>query len=241
MKQLHNEENRYLTYTLLKHSAKIYVIQVADSYSRAMLFMRAQEFYETPLDQFRGKPFCIFDFMNQYRLNKQTSIDNFKYPEHWAGFNVPSSVLEKCYSLDATRDHFKGFVTPYDLMMYEIIKKIREDQPKGKFYLIGVDSEESNTMDHEIAHALYFTNPKYRAEMNELVECMTEPMQAKLIEILIQMGYRTEVANDEIQAFMSTGLYWKMYRVSGVKSISKKFAKIFKKYKQEHEKLHKTE
>lgn len=238
MNLLQKQINKYLTYELFKHLKRIYVVKVADSYSRAMLFMRAQEFYETPLNEFQNKPFCIFDFMNQYRLKKQNEIYNFKYPEHWAGYNVPSDSLEKCYPLTADRDQFCGFITPYDLMMYDIIKRIREDQPKGRFYLIGVDSEESKTMDHEIAHALYFTNPKYRAEMNELVAGMTEPMQATLIEILVQMGYRTEVANDEIQAFMSTGLYWKMYKVRGVKSISKKFSKIYKKYT--NEQLHKT-
>lgn len=231
MKELYNEENHYLEYYLYKHSPRVYVVKVADSYSRAMLFMRAQEFYETPLNEFRGNPFCIFKFMNQYRLNMQSTTDNCKYTEHWAGFNVPSTSLEKCYAKDATRDNFEGFITPYDLMMYDIISRIRENQPKGKFYLIGVDSEESKTMSHELAHALYFTNKAYKTEMDAALAEIPEKITTKLKAVLIDIGYRDEVLLDEAQAFLSTGLHWTMpIKARGIKSHTKRFEKIFKSY-----------
>lgn len=231
MKLLFNEANKYMEYSLYKKSPKIYVVKVSDGYSRAMLFMRAQEFYETPLNEFRGKPFCIFDFMNQYRFEMQSTFDSCKYTEHWAGFNVPSTSLEKCYAKDATRDNFKGFITPYDLMMYDIISKIREDQPKGKFYLIGVDSEESKTMSHELAHALYFTNKAYKAEMDSALAEIPEKIMLKLKTALLEIGYRDEVLMDEAQAFLSTGLYWTIpAKARGIKSHTKRFERIFKSY-----------
>jgi len=59
--------------------------------------------------------------------------------------------------------------------MSEIINYCdRESQIKNEgiphpWYLIGADTLKSSTMNHEIAHGLYYTNLKYKVEMDYLI------------------------------------------------------------------------
>ena len=216
-----------------KVASKIYSVVVPDPYERCMLFMRAQEHYETPLKEFNGKTFDIFYFMNAYRKKFGSKV-TCDYTKHWAGFNVPSESLEKCYR------NLKNspYVTPYDMAMTLIIESIRKVQPRGKFYLVGVDSEKSGTMKHELAHALYYTNTDYRAEMLEAISTnMSEDCRTKFNRTLKMLGYEERVYLDETQAFLSTGIHSTMNRVQRVKTLSRIFSKIYKRYSNE---LHKT-
>ena len=48
---------------LTHFSPGVFVITIPDVYSRAMLFMRVQEFYESDNSRFRGKSFNLNDFI----------------------------------------------------------------------------------------------------------------------------------------------------------------------------------
>lgn len=214
----------------------IYSVVIPDAYERCMLFMRAQEYYETPLKEFNGKTFDLFEFMNAYRKKFGSKV-TCDYTKHWAGFNVPSESIEKCYKQLCQMDNQK-YMTVYDWEMLVILKAIRQHQPKGKFYLIGVDSERSGIMKHELAHAFYYTNMDYKAEMmSAIVTNMTEDCRNKFNHALKLLGYEEKVYMDETQAFLSTGLHVTMNRVPRVKTLSKIFSKIYKQYYNE---LHKT-
>jgi hypothetical protein len=222
---LHTEDLPLITYSLYEVSPKVYAVQVTDSHDRAMLFLRAQEYYESPFDDFRGRNFNIFAYMNRYR--KHYKKNYFSYPDDWSGYNIPSNELEGCYD---QLDYDTSMVTPYDEHMMNLIWYIRQYQKRGNFYILGVDSLDSWVMDHEMAHALFFTNPEYKKEMTELLLQIPEPMQELLSEFMIKEGYPTKVIADEIQAYMSTGLHSGMDKIRGVKTRTKEFSKIFKKY-----------
>jgi hypothetical protein len=75
--------------------------------------------------------------------------------------------------------------------------------------LIGASSRDVKTMDHEIAHGLYFTNTVYKKMVDTLIKNIKPTHYDKLKKKLIKMGYVDDkkIIDDEIQAFMSTGLY----------------------------------
>lgn len=66
-------------YKIKKILPKIYAVKVKDPYERAMLFMRAQEFYESQFSEIKGQNFDIFNFMNIYR--KWAKKSYFSYPD----------------------------------------------------------------------------------------------------------------------------------------------------------------
>jgi len=102
---------KMVNYTLKKASSGIFVVVVEDSYERAMLFLRCQEFYESPFPDFRGKHFDIFQYMNHYRKENDSSF--FTYPGDWGGFNVPGDIVEQCINhvLDDNSDNMSYLIT----------------------------------------------------------------------------------------------------------------------------------
>jgi hypothetical protein len=207
---------------------RIYCVTVDDDYDRSMLFCRYQEFYETPFKKFRGKYFSWEEYMRHYK--KFWNKDVFTYPEDWSGYNIPSNVLEK--GVDA---FYKE--TQYDRIMNNIYfhcaidSQNKNNGTRCDWYLIGASSKDLNTMDHEIAHGLYYTNKEYKTEVKKLIAGIKPTHYDKLKKKLIKMGYVDDkkIIDDEIQAFMSTGLYNGL-EVKELKKYERPFVKNFKKF-----------
>lgn len=206
----------------------IYCVLVDNNYDRAMLFCRYQEFYESPYKRFRGKPFTWMEYMRFYKdvWKKKT----FTYPEDWSGYNIPSNIIQQAH-------HIFCKDTEYDLIMNDIYWYCSVDSTeknngtKCDWYLIGASSKDLRTLDHEIAHGLYFTNKDYRKDTKKLIKDIKSTHYDKLEKKLIKMGYVNDkkIIDDEIQAFMSTGLYNGL-DTKELKKYESKFIKNFKKY-----------
>ena len=218
-----------MEYKIKEVLPRIFAVEVGDSYNRAMLFLRSQEFYESPFEDFRGHHFDVFDFMVRYREWK--GLDYFSYPEDWGGFNVPGELAEVC-----TKHAIVGYdmlPTKYDRIMHQIIKDVKAQVPDGeKYYLLGVDSfESSRTMQHELAHGLYYVNGAYKQEMAYLVANLPLDIHHAMRMILIDMGYCDDVIADEIQAYMATGLMANMGEIPGIREELDKFKQVLNNFK----------
>ena len=219
----------YLVTGELKQIApNIYCVAIEDAYDRAMLFARYQEFYESPVKGIRNKFFTLEGLMKRYRDHYKK--ETFTYPEDWAGYNIPSNVLWKAY------DTFYKDRNEYDKIMSDIIYfcenyPLQFDKPRTKWYLIGTDNFKSTTMNHEMAHALYYTNPEYKKNCDELISKIKKSHYNKLKKILVSIGYldNKKIIDDEIQAFMSTGLYDKLDD-EVLKPYTKEFVRNFKRF-----------
>lgn len=207
---------------------RIYCVLVDDDYDRAMLFCRYQEYYESPYKKFRGKRFTWMEYMRFYR--NAWKKDVFTYPEDWAGYNIPSNVLME--GIDA---FYKE--TEYDHIMNDIFfycsldSQNKNNGTRCNWYLIGASSKDLKTMDHEISHGLYYTNKEYKKEVTKLINNIKPTDYDKLKKKLIKMGYVDDkkIIDDEINAFMSTGLYNGL-DTKELKRYEKEFVKNFKKF-----------
>ncbi len=228
MRLITSRKSELVDWELYEVMDQMYAVKVDDAYQRGMLFVRYQEYYESPYNKFRGKNFDLFEFMDHYR--KARGAGSFLYPREWSGYNIPSNYLTKCYV------NLKGG-TPYDDEMGKIIVDVMQDlrvkfsrEKAPKFYLIGVDRVEGGIMDHEIAHALFYLNTKYRREVTDLVKKLSKRKYEGMRKILLDLGYREEVIVDEIQAFMSTGLWEDMMKVVSDRDCSP-FLKLLSQYR----------
>jgi hypothetical protein len=207
---------------------RIYCVTVDDDYDRAMLFCRYQEFYESPYKKFRGKLFTWMEYMRFYKSAWKKRV--FTYPEDWSGYNIPGNIVEKANDV-----FYKE--TEYDVIMNNIYfhcaidSQNKNNGTKCDWYLIGASSKDLKTMDHEIAHGLYFTNKEYKKDVTKLIDNIKPNHYDKLKKKLIKMGYVDDkkIIDDEIQAFMSTGLYNGL-DTKELKQYEKNFKKNFKKY-----------
>ena len=208
---------------------RIFCALVDDNYDRTMLFCRYQEFYESPFAEIRGKEFSWEKFMSVYRKNTKEEI--FTYPKDWAGFNIPSNIIQKGMSAFSYRTW-----GPYDEIMSNIWYHcenypLRNDKPRTKWYLIGASSKDLKTINHELAHGYYYTNNQYKKTVDNLVMSIPNKTRCKIFKKLVEMGYTNDnkILMDETQAFLSTGVYNQL-DTKEIKKYESEFIKNFKKY-----------
>lgn len=183
-----------MKYQIKEVKPDIYAVLVKDKYDRAMLFCRAQEYYESPSPKFRGKVFSIWDYMKWYHEHYG---HGFSYGADWSGFNIPLKKINECYN------KLNKFETPYDRIMCDIKQKIYITSSNG--YVIGCGSTNCDTFKHEVCHGLYYTNKDYKKQMDALTKGLPKKYYDKFKENILQMGYTTKVVDDEIQAYLQYG------------------------------------
>ncbi len=208
---------------------RIYCVQVDDDYDRAMLFCRYQEYYESPYKKFRGKYFTWMEYMKFYKDAWKKDI--FTYPVDWSGYNIPSNILEggvDAFYKETEYDHVMN-----DIYFYcDIDSQNKNDGTRCDWYLIGASSKDKGTINHEIAHGLYYTNNEYKKIVATLIRKIKATHYDKLKNKLVKMGYVDDkkIIDDEIQAFMSTGLYNGLDTIE-LKKYERDFIKNFKNFK----------
>lgn len=169
------------------NSAKsnIYLIESHSRQDLAGMFMRFQEHYESP--QFKGKAFTIEEFAHWYA----SKYGSFSYAKDWYGFNIPGTVLAPF------RDGNFDPLTDKERKLMDLCKNANDDS-----YIIGVTPSAEyfkETIQHEFAHGVFYTNSEYRKE----VEACVKRYGIKPINRgLRKMGYCDDVAIDETNAYV---------------------------------------
>jgi hypothetical protein len=72
----------------------------------------------------------------------------------------------------------------------------------GQYYIIGIKKGQSNTLKHELMHALYYTNPKYRQSVERILD--SGPSLLPISIYIKNLGYHNEVLRDETHAYLVT-------------------------------------
>ena len=148
-------------------------------------FIRFQEYYESPNPDFRGKIFTLGVVRQWYSVK----YGGDTYHHDWTGFNFPSRILLP----------FKqGLFDPLTSEEIELLNlfKYRHDN----FYIMG--AQNNATLRHELSHALYDSNEKYRNEIDSYIKKNKRGL-AKTRKYILDKGYAEEVINDEIQAYIT--------------------------------------
>lgn len=203
----------------------IYAIRIKDDHSRAMLFMRPQEFYESAFEEIIKKQFKTSRFMNMYK--QHYGKQEFTYGDDWSGFNIPSDVLEDCmFNIDSDD------INTYDNVMLSIISDIKKAEGDNKYYLLGVDELDNDLLEHEFAHAMYYTLPEYKLAVNELTSKCDPVIKDAMYKCITEYGYADHVLPDEMQAYMSTGLGSVMEEmdIPNIEEEMEKYREVFEVY-----------
>jgi hypothetical protein len=161
----------------------IYLLRFKTQYQLTATFLRVQEHYESP--RFHGRIFSLEQYMDWYAER----YGNFTYYQDWSGFNVPSTAFQPFY---------EGKFDPLnekETQLLGLFKDLRE-----RFYVIGVyDSGAKDSLTHELAHALFFIDDRYREAVREAMRAYDTTALEKQ---LAKAGYASHVIPDEAQAYL---------------------------------------
>lgn len=175
-------------------------------------FMRFQEFYEGI--EFKDKIFTVGQLRNWY---SETYGSN-SYHTHWVGFNFPSKVLRPF------KDGLFDPLTNEEQSLLNLLKYRNDD-----FYIIGAQT--SSTLRHELSHALYASNIKYRNEIDNFLLKNKNKLN-KTNKYILDKGYCKDVLNDEIQAYITDNDDNELINIT-CPSVIAGVNKIFNKYNKE--------
>lgn len=215
---------------LRKLAPKIYCLEFDNAYDLSMTFLRCQEFYESP--KFRDTYFTLSDFMEWYSKNYGDGA--FTYPVDFVGFNLPSRVIMNVMAKLKVEKY--DVWTPYDQLMFDTWGKIVKDMPdqnryECSFYLIGVmePKKDKHTLYHELAHALFTTDPDYQKKMGALVNALPEKVWKSMTKKLKARGYADNVYDDEAQAYFASQLHPIML-TKALRKAARPFKAVLKPY-----------
>lgn len=205
---------------LTKILPHVYHLRFPECYDLAMHFLRYQEYYEST--KFRGQIFTLVDYMEWYAKEHGDGV--FTYPDDWSGFNVPSDVLITVSEAELPDPN------KYDIQMRALIETVRREEGDRPFYFIGTygDGEApAEELDHEIAHALYFSDTEYRRAMEDLLDKMPTKNYDKAWRAMQEMNYHPITCRDEIHAYAATGPCQELKKAL-TPSVCKPFIKAYK-------------
>lgn len=204
----------------------IFAVKIEDIRMRCYLFLRYQEFYEGYSKDIRGSRFTIDEYIKWY-MDHYKNKDLFTYSYDWCGFNIPSESIGECLSQISDENE-------YDVIMSKIYNACLMENNNSKYYLLGVDSLDSDLLDHELSHGMYYTDPEYKESMDQITESLPMESYASLRKIISEMGYGDNVINDEIQAYMSTGLVEKMSNIPNLDEFLPTYRETFEHFLQKN-------
>jgi hypothetical protein len=169
----------------------VFHLQFPTQHLMTATFMRFQEHYESP--EYAGKVFTHKEFARWYAKDFGEK-GRFTYMDDWAGFNIPSKVLDRFRAgdFDPLKRKEKDFLALF----------AGRTKP---FYVIGTYGADGDpeTLRHEIAHGLYSTRPDYRARALEILKTVALKPVFALIE---KLGYHRRSWLDEAHAYLGDDL-----------------------------------
>jgi len=159
-------------------------------------FMRFQEHFESP--EFRRRVFTTEEFKEWYTANspKGKKTGKFTYAQDWNGFNVPS------WTFKPFRNGRFDPLTDREQIMLEELEDMQEP-----FYVIGTYGRRSKSMEHEMAHALFFVDRNYRRAVRRVLEGVKPRLRKRVYKFFKSTGgYHPDVFEDEFHAYLLSSL-----------------------------------
>jgi hypothetical protein len=192
---------------------------------QSITLFRMSEFYESPFSEIRGQKFSIDNFLYHY-MNPKGKI---KYFSFWDAYNIPGESIYEFFNL------FYNEFTQSESELFDRIDKL-VDLAKP-FYLISALKGRKSDFEHELCHAKYYLDEKYRDKVDYHISHMPLYLYDEFKANLVNMGYSNDdsIIIDEINAYLSTssGKYVKNNFVSDyeIEKYQKKLKHKFKKIK----------
>lgn len=130
---------------------------------------------------------------------EQKYADAHWWKKRWAGSNLPDLVFERFIEGD--------FLNLNDFERSLIDEVSKKNKP---YYVVMISDQALYARDHELAHALFYTNEEYKFKALNIVNYWKNKGMLTLpIKQLKSAGYSDKVLDDELHTFC--GIYYSVY------------------------------
>jgi hypothetical protein len=96
-----------------------------------------------------------------------------------------------------------------------------------KFCVIGVSGDDTATVQHELFHAKYYLDPKFKQQVDQLFdECRNDPVVKTMAKVLkTKLDYHAHI-EEEIAAYLYAGSQLKLVFGVDAKSLIQRFQEL---------------
>ena len=164
----------------------------------ARSFFRLAEYYEGSRYGKKTKQVTLVDFLDQW-IDRKGDVDYFKF---WDGFNITDQAFQTW--LKSARP-----LSAAEQVTVDVIQQATKGMKK--FCIIGVGSNNTDTLKHELFHAKYYLDAGFKSAVDQLLkDHATDPAVKTIKKILInKLDYANHV-EEEIGAYLYTGAQLKL-------------------------------
>jgi hypothetical protein len=187
-------------YFLDEIKPRIFLALFNDHYHLTNVFLRFQEGTESPDSKFRDYNFTISQWQESY-IKSGPNL-NFDYFEKWMGFALQGDRIKEIID--------RGFIdlNKWDQTMLSFYSLCANQYPDLNFVIIGLSRNELGSVDevvlkHEMAHAFYATNPKYKQKVHALIKKLPNDLKDSMYQVLASWDYDADCLDDELHAYLS--------------------------------------
>jgi len=176
-----------------------------------LAWARVSEFSESAVPGVQGKYLSWEEWLEAY-MQPDGSVP---FTTEWEGFNISGKTLKRWERLNPW-----GMMKQLTGQERELLATTAIHTPKPEYIIAGLDGA-TETFEHEMAHALWYTNINYRVAVGETLTKLSDSsplLRQRVFAALRIAGYDSAIPLliDEWQAYMVAGgdevfteaLYW---------------------------------
>jgi len=209
----------------------VYLVTSDSTRNLSEMFLRPEEFRESPISGIRGNFFTLEQYVDKY-VEKYGAFD---YYDEWEAFNLTSRDV--CEFL---KKFPEKSLSSNERLLIHTFRIILLEEGKSRWAIIGMGLNDLDVyFRHEFAHSLYFINAAYRRAVNEKIKNLPKGYFKAFRKALIDSGYSStpDLIYDEIQAYSIEDKYARMenkeclnFKHPDMHIYCPKFKKVFDKY-----------
>jgi hypothetical protein len=161
-------------------------------------FFRMAEYYEGHRYIAKKQHVDMAEFLDNW-IDRQGNVDYFKF---WDGFNITDSAF-RAWSRTV------GTLSQAEQTVVDAIN--RATAGMKKFCVIGISGDDPATLQHEMFHAKYYLNSKFKTNANQLLKDHAQDHAVKTIKKILttKLDY-TDHVEEEVGAYLYAGSQLKL-------------------------------
>lgn len=198
---------------MLKISSKtpeIFHLKFGDTDEMMLHLGRFSDYSESSDKELYRRKFTWEESVDRYNRKRGHS-----YFDSAGGINLPVSIMSRM------ANEFGDRLTVREKFIMHLLANIRAQYSTLKYIIATAGGDDDvDELNHELAHGFYYTDEVYKMRMDSHIRNLPKRVKKEMYEWMARQLYNPSVFDDELQAYMATGLNFEEQEVFNHKLVS---------------------